>query len=103
MPTEIEDRYLEFWNLVFMQEVLSAVRGKDDFDIRGPLPKQNIDTGMGLERVAFLLQGKEQHVRDRRDLPGDREGRGALRRALRRATTRTTSGSASSPTTSAAR
>src|SRR6476619_3919749 len=59
MPTEIEDRYLEFWNLVFMQEVLSAVRSKDDFDIAGPLPKRNIDTGMGLERVAFLLQGKQ--------------------------------------------
>ena len=59
MPTEIEDRYLEFWNLVFMQEMLSAVRGKDDFDIAGPLPKRNIDTGMGLERVAFLLQGKQ--------------------------------------------
>ncbi len=54
-----EDRYLEFWNLVFMQEELSAVRSKEDFDIRGPLPKQNIDTGMGLERVAFLLQGKQ--------------------------------------------
>ncbi|HET8615971.1 MAG TPA: alanine--tRNA ligase [Actinomycetales bacterium] len=51
------DRYLEFWNLVFMQEELSAVRAKDDFDIRGPLPKKNIDTGMGLERMAFLLQG----------------------------------------------
>ena len=58
MPTELEDRYLEIWNLVFMQEELSAVRSKEDFDIRGPLPKQNIDTGMGLERVAFLLQGK---------------------------------------------
>jgi alanyl-tRNA synthetase len=51
------DRYLEFWNLVFMQDELSAVRSKADFDIRGPLPSQNIDTGMGLERVAFLLQG----------------------------------------------
>jgi len=54
-----EDRYLEFWNLVFMQEELSAVRSKEDFDILGPLPKKNIDTGMGLERVAFLLQGKD--------------------------------------------
>ncbi|MCW2786293.1 MAG: alanyl-tRNA synthetase [Marmoricola sp.] len=53
-----EDRYLEFWNLVFMQDELSAVRSKVDFDIAGSLPKQNIDTGMGLERVAFLLQGK---------------------------------------------
>jgi len=53
-----EDRYLEIWNLVFMQDELSAVRSKTDFDIAGSLPKQNIDTGMGLERVAFLLQGK---------------------------------------------
>src|SRR4051794_37091486 len=52
-----EDRYLEIWNLVFMQDVLSAVRSKDDFDIAGSLPKKNIDTGMGLERVAYLLQG----------------------------------------------
>jgi alanyl-tRNA synthetase len=57
MPFKLEDRLLEFWNLVFMQEELSAVRAKDDFDVAGPLPKQNIDTGMGLERVAFLLQG----------------------------------------------
>ena len=54
-----EDRYLEFWNLVFMSDELSAVRSKSDFDIVGPLPKKNIDTGMGLERVAFLLQGKD--------------------------------------------
>jgi alanyl-tRNA synthetase len=53
-----EDRYLEIWNLVFMQDELSAVRSKEDFDVVGPLPKQNIDTGMGLERVAFLQQGK---------------------------------------------
>ena len=59
MPTELEDRYLEIWNLVFMQDELSAVRSKDDFDIAGSLPKRNIDTGMGLERVAFLLQGKD--------------------------------------------
>ena len=57
MPDKLEDRLLEIWNLVFMQEELCAVRAKDDFDIVGPLPKQNIDTGMGLERVAFLLQG----------------------------------------------
>jgi alanyl-tRNA synthetase len=53
-----EERYLELWNLVFMQDELSAVRSKEDFDIAGPLPKKNIDTGMGLERVAFLLQGR---------------------------------------------
>src|SRR3954467_13794348 len=52
------DRYMEFWNLVFMQDELSAVRSKSDFDVRGPLPSKNIDTGLGLERVAFLLQDK---------------------------------------------
>ena len=56
-PAVDEDRYLEFWNLVFMQEELSAVRAKDDFDVSGPLPTRNIDTGMGLERMATLLQG----------------------------------------------
>src|SRR6187402_3299702 len=56
-PIVDEDRFLEIWNLVFMQEELSAVRAKDDFDIARPLPRKNIDTGMGLERVASLLQG----------------------------------------------
>ena len=57
MPAKLEDRYLEIWNLVFMQDELSAFRAKDDFDIAGSLPRKNIDTGMGLERVAYLLQG----------------------------------------------
>ena len=56
-PEEDEDRYLEVWNLVFMQDLLSAVRKKDDFDIQGELPRRNIDTGMGLERMAAILQG----------------------------------------------
>jgi alanyl-tRNA synthetase len=56
-PVVDEDRFLEIWNLVFMQERLSDVRSKEDFDVEGPLPSRNIDTGMGLERVAALLQG----------------------------------------------
>ena len=56
-PDADEDRYLEIWNLVFQQEDLSVVRAKDDFDIAGPLPSKNIDTGAGLERIALLLQG----------------------------------------------
>src|SRR5215204_3917727 len=56
-PIVDEDRFLEIWNLVFMQEELSDVRAKDDFDVAGDLPRKNIDTGMGLERVAYLLQG----------------------------------------------
>ncbi|MET1004627.1 MAG: alanine--tRNA ligase, partial [Propionibacteriaceae bacterium] len=55
-PIVDEDRFLEIWNLVFMQEELSTVRAKDDFDILADLPRKNIDTGMGLERVAYLLQ-----------------------------------------------
>ena len=50
------DRFLEFWNLVFMQYERGAGEGKD-FPILGELPKKNIDTGMGMERVAYLLQG----------------------------------------------
>ncbi|MGO0576283.1 alanine--tRNA ligase [Ornithinimicrobium panacihumi] len=56
-PMVDEERFLEIWNLVFMQEELGAVRSKADFDVIGELPSKNIDTGMGLERVAYLLQG----------------------------------------------
>ena len=50
------DRFLEIWNLVFMQYERGDGEGKD-FPILGELPKKNIDTGMGLERVAYLMQG----------------------------------------------
>ncbi|HHU11349.1 MAG TPA: alanine--tRNA ligase [Intrasporangiaceae bacterium] len=56
-PAVDEDRFLEYWNLVFMQHELGEVRSKVDFDILGDLPHKNIDTGMGLERMASLLQG----------------------------------------------
>ncbi|HEX5018563.1 MAG TPA: alanine--tRNA ligase [Actinomycetes bacterium] len=56
-PVVDEERFLEVWNLVFMQDSLGEVRRKDDFDIIGELPAKNIDTGMGLERMAALLQG----------------------------------------------
>ena len=56
-PAVDEDRYMEIWNLVFMQYELSDVRSKVDFDISGPLPAENVDTGMGLERIASVLQG----------------------------------------------
>ncbi|MDX6292818.1 MAG: alanyl-tRNA synthetase [Kribbellaceae bacterium] len=54
---EAGDRYLEFWNLVFMQNFRGEGPGKEGYPILGELPKKNIDTGLGLERVAFLLQG----------------------------------------------
>lgn len=56
-PVVDEDRFLEIWNLVFMQYAIEDVRAKDDFTIVGDLSQKNIDTGMGLERVAYLLQG----------------------------------------------
>ena len=58
-PIADEDRYLEVWNLVFMQNERGAGSGKDDFPILGELPAKSIDTGLGLERTAALLQGVE--------------------------------------------
>ena len=57
-PAADDDRYIEIWNLVFMQYLRGPGQGKE-FPILGELPKKNIDTGMGLERVAFLKQGVE--------------------------------------------
>ena len=58
-PIADEDRYLEVWNLVFMQNMRGPGSGKDDFPILGELPAKSIDTGLGLERMAALLQGVE--------------------------------------------
>ncbi|WP_403024888.1 alanine--tRNA ligase [Salinibacterium sp. GXW1014] len=58
-PAVDDSRYLEIWNLVFMQYLLDDVRSKTDFRVVRELPKKNIDTGLGLERVAFLKQGVE--------------------------------------------
>ena len=58
-PIVDEERYLEVWNLVFMQYERGPGAGKEGFPILGELPKKNIDTGMGVERMAYLLQGRE--------------------------------------------
>jgi alanyl-tRNA synthetase len=58
-PATDDDRYVEIWNLVFMQYLIDDVKSKTDFRIVQELPKKNIDTGMGLERVAFIKQGVE--------------------------------------------
>ena len=54
-PDEDGDRFVEIWNLVFMQFVQEADT------IVGDLPRPSIDTGMGLERVAAVLQGKHDN------------------------------------------
>ena len=58
-PIADENRYMEVWNLVFMQNERGVGSGKDDFPILGELPAKSIDTGLGLERMAALLQGVE--------------------------------------------
>ena len=72
-PIADEDRYLEIWNLVFMQNIRGDGPGKEGYPILGELPAKNIDTGLGLERTAALLQGVEniyeidttRHILDR--------------------------------------
>ncbi|MGH8963301.1 MAG: alanine--tRNA ligase [Jatrophihabitantaceae bacterium] len=56
-PEANGERYLELWNLVFMQYERGEGTGKEDFEILGDLPSKNIDTGLGLERLATILQG----------------------------------------------
>ncbi|MCI3929383.1 alanine--tRNA ligase [Streptomyces sp. AN091965] len=56
-PAVNDERYVEIWNLVFMQYERGAGQGKEDFPILGDLPSKNIDTGLGLERLAMILQG----------------------------------------------
>jgi alanyl-tRNA synthetase len=79
-PATDDDRYVEIWNLVFMQYLRGEGRGKDDFEILGDLPKKNIDTGMGIERVAFIKQGVQNmyeidQVRPVLDLAASLSGR----------------------------
>ncbi|WP_037570807.1 alanine--tRNA ligase [Phaeacidiphilus oryzae] len=56
-PAVNDERYVEIWNLVFMQYERGAGTSKEDFEILGELPAKNIDTGLGLERLAMILQG----------------------------------------------
>ncbi|WP_067656932.1 alanine--tRNA ligase [Nocardia harenae] len=58
-PVADEDRYIEIWNLVFMQDIRGEQSPKQGHPPVGTLPKKNIDTGMGVERIAMLLQGVE--------------------------------------------
>src|SRR4051794_20779312 len=55
-PAVNDERYVEIWNLVFMQYERGEGTGKEEFPILGDLPAKNIDTGLGLERLAMILQ-----------------------------------------------
>lgn len=55
-PAVNDERYVEIWNLVFMQYERGEGEGKENFEILGDLPSRNIDTGLGLERLAMVLQ-----------------------------------------------
>lgn len=79
-PAVDDNRYIEIWNLVFMQYLITNVTSKVDFEIVGELPKKNIDTGMGMERVAFLKQGVDNmyeidQVRPVLDIASELSGR----------------------------
>ena len=79
-PAADDNRFIEVWNLVFMQYLLADVRSQTEFRIVSELPTKNIDTGMGLERVAFIRQGVENiyetdQVRPVLDLASELSGR----------------------------
>ena len=93
---------MEIWNLVFMQYERSAGRAKEDFEILGDLPKKNIDTGLGLERVAMMLQGV-QNMYEIDVMCRSSSGPPSSPVAGTAALTTMTSASAWSPTTSAPR
>lgn len=78
-PAANEERYLELWNLVFMQSIRGEGPAKKDYPILGELPAKNIDTGLGLERLAAVLQGVDNifeidTVRPVLDLAGELAG-----------------------------
>lgn len=58
-PIADENRYIEIWDLVFENYMVDNVKSKTDLHIAGELKHKNIDTGAGLERLAYLMQGKQ--------------------------------------------
>ena len=89
------DRYIEFWNLVFMRDF----RHPDGS--LSPLPAQNVDTGAGFERWLMLLQDVRTRDRHRHHAAAPRHRPVDHRPHLRRRRPRTTTPCASWPTTPA--
>lgn len=58
-PAADETRFIEIWDLVFENYEVDNVKSKTDLHIVGELAQKNIDTGAGLERLAYLMQGKQ--------------------------------------------
>ena len=99
-PASESDRYLEIWNLVFMQNIRGEGDGKD-YPIIGELPEKNIDTGMGLERMAMVLQDADSMYETDLPGPGPRTRSRSCRGPATARTTGSTGRCGSSPSTAA--
>ena len=96
LPGGENERFLEYWNLVFMQF------DQDPEDVLTPLPAQNIDTGLGLNRMALIQQERRLDLRDRPVRAADRAGRSSSAASGTARAIETTARCGSSPTTRAA-
>ena len=101
-PVVDEDRFLEIWNLVFMQEEITNVLGEGPVRRGGTAAAAEHRHRHGSGARGLPPAGQDQHVRDRRDLSGHRDVQPSCRVVPTAPITRTTCGSASSPTTCAA-
>ncbi len=88
LPGGENERFLEYWNLVFMQYDQQP-SGTDGGSVLRPLPANNIDTGLGLNRMAAILQGKQSVFETDQFQPLIDLGRGALRQAATARTSHT--------------